>query len=220
MKNPFKNKWTFLTLLILSVLVVLALSAFVEMESWTGDPDPYACNQFHDCFWTTTVCIDGETYLVGIYEDLVGADDALLEEMAMYWTETELTAGACPVAKRAYFKMWLLTGRYVNRKEPGVGYAGDACMLISESIPSAERQMKKCFPINDPEWVADNAPCAGMVFEDGSWECEAAMKAFNPDLEIAVLFYEDGSPGPLWYEWQSHLNHNEGIWLATEPSEQ
>ncbi len=90
--------------------------------------------------------------------------------------------------------MWLLTGPNVTRIEPGVGYAGAGCMLISESHPSVKRQNQACFPTNDPDWQATNAPCAGPVYDDGTeygeWECDEMMKALG--LGRLPVFGNDG----------------------------
>ena len=88
------------TLALLATMLITA-SAFAfegddREEPWTGEPDPFACNQFQDCWWTLEVCIDGVTYEVGIYYDPVGVDPEKIAEDALYWTETVLTAGACP----------------------------------------------------------------------------------------------------------------------------
>lgn len=68
---------------------------------------------------------------------------------------------ACPTRPRsatALFKMYLLTG-------------GDKfCVLISETPPSVERQQALCFP--GEEWVAEQAPCAGPIYDDDVWACD------------------------------------------------
>lgn len=102
--------------------------------------------------------------------------------------------------------MWLLTGPYVERLEPGVGYAGNTCMLISETHPSVERQNALCFPTNDPDWQATNAPCAGPVWDDGSdyglWACDRQMRMYGAGR--LPLFSDDGRS--LWSVYQRHLS--------------
>ncbi|NIT03711.1 hypothetical protein GTO10_02140 [Candidatus Saccharibacteria bacterium] len=104
-------------------------------------------------------------------------------------------------------KMWLLTGPYVERKEPGVGYSGHTCILISESHPAVEWQNAKCFPINDPTWTATNAPCAGPVYEDGSdeglWACDAQMRAEG----AGRLPLHDADGPDLMEVYQQHLSN-------------
>ena len=67
-------------------------------------------------------------------------------------------------------------------------------MLISESHPSVKRQNQACFPTNDPDWQATNAPCAGPVYDDGTeygeWECDEMMKALG--LGRLPVFGNDG----------------------------
>jgi hypothetical protein len=57
------------------------------------------------------------------------------------------------------FRMWLLTG------------GGKYCILISETHPSIERQQAACFP--GEGWSASDAPCAGGVYADDTWGCDA-----------------------------------------------
>lgn len=56
------------------------------------------------------------------------------------------------------FNMFLLTG------------GGRYCMLISEWHPSVERQKAACFPGQD--WVAEQSPCSGMVYDNDTWACD------------------------------------------------
>jgi hypothetical protein len=74
----------------------------------------------------------------------------------------EVDANACPTAvhsAKALFKMYLLTG------------GGKFCVLISETPPSIERQKQLCFPGED--WVAEQVPCAGPIYDDDVWVCDS-----------------------------------------------
>jgi hypothetical protein len=82
------------------------------------------------------------------------------------------------------FMMWLLT-----RGDQG-------CILLSETHPSVERQKALCFPATDPDWVADNAPCADYVYDNDTWSCDA----FGfPRLPL----YDETGPD-LMQVWQRH----------------
>jgi hypothetical protein len=98
--------------------------------------------------------------------------------------------GAIAVASRnceaadPLFMMWLLT-----RGDQG-------CILLSETHPSVERQRALCFPATDPDWTADNAPCADYVYSNDTWSCDAFGFSRLP------LYDEDGPD--LMEVWQRH----------------
>jgi hypothetical protein len=89
------------------------------------------------------------------------------------------TAGAEPL-----FIIWLLT-----RGDEG-------CILLSETHPSVERQKALCFPATDPDWVADNAPCADYVYDNDTWSCDA--------FGFPRLPLHDENGPDLWEVWQRH----------------
>ena len=91
-----------LTLSAVLVLSFLVVSPAAATTYWTGDPDPMACNVYHDCHWVTPVCIEGNTYSIGIYHEPAGVTAEQIEANALHWTETVLTAGACEVAFHGY----------------------------------------------------------------------------------------------------------------------
>jgi len=66
---------------------------------------------------------------------------------------------------QAIFTMWLLT-----RED------GSYCALISSSFPSVIAQHRFCFPFQESAWQASNAPCAGPVYTNGRWICDAALE--------------------------------------------
>jgi hypothetical protein len=90
----------------------------------------------------------------------------------------------CEAGAEPLFMMWLLT-----RGDQG-------CILLSETHPSVERQKALCFPATDPDWVADNAPCADYVYDNDTWSCDAFGFPRLP------LYDEDGPD--LWEVWQRH----------------
>ena len=96
-------------------------------------------------------------------------------------------------AANPLFMMWLLM-----RGDQG-------CILLSETHPSVERQKALCFPATDPDWVADNAPCADYVYDNGTdygyWSCDAFGFSRLP------LYDEDGLD--LWEVWQRHAARQE-----------
>lgn len=69
--------------------------------------------------------------------------------------------------------MWLLT-----RDD-------NACMLVSETHPSVERQQVLC------GWVADRAPCAGDIFDNDYWVCDEMLG--ENDWARLPLNSDDGS---------------------------
>jgi hypothetical protein len=91
------------------------------------------------------------------------------------------------------FMMWLLT-----RGDQG-------CILLSETHPSIERQKALCFPATDPDWVADNAPCADFVYDNvydnDTWSCDA--------FGFARLPLHDENGPDLWEVWQRHAARQE-----------
>lgn len=203
------KKWKITGLLVIIVLLITAVPAFAngngngEREPWTGDPDPYACNEFLDCFWLVTVCIDGTTHEVGIHFDPEEAAAEEIEEQALFWSDTVLTVGACS-AQVVIPNMWLLT-------QEGWPYP---CILISETHPSVDRQRDLCFQPQDlweplgawggeDGWVADNAPCSGPVYSNDSWTCDGPMVQYNGER---LPLYSDEGPD-LWGVYQRHLTH-------------
>lgn len=64
------------------------------------------------------------------------------------------------------------------------------CILVSETHPSVPRQQAKCFPLLDPNWVADNAPCAAPVMDDDTWECDRFTPWRRPLAELLVVYEE------------------------------
>ena len=98
------SKKTRIGIAFLSVLLILFIAAFASASTaeaggsppWTGDPDPYDCNGFQDCYWTMIVCIDGVTHEVGIYYDPALKTNEFMEADALVWSaNTVLTVGIC-----------------------------------------------------------------------------------------------------------------------------
>ena len=93
--------------------------------------------------------------------------------------------------------MWLLTNETDGRW----------CVLIAESHPSVERQNIKCFE-DDPDWVADNAPCAGPVYDTDVWVCDYTSYEWRearwPD---APWVYEEIGRLPLAQLMTVYQNH-------------
>ncbi len=120
MKTTFNRR-----IIYVSILAALLLAAFSAPSSataavpasWTGDPDPYWCNFYLDCFWTIKVCINGVIHEVGIYYDPDTATNAEMEADAARYG-TVLTVGRCT---------YVYTGRWVH------SYAGKSwtCNLVS-----------------------------------------------------------------------------------------
>lgn len=216
------GKMKLAALFAIAALLIVAFPAAADNgngeDPWLppeGYPDPYECADFNDCFWTVLVCIDGVTYEVGIYFD---PKEATAED----WEELEEIYGLLPGAcagpsedKPVIPMMWLLT-----RGAPG---DWPPCILISETPPSRERQMALCFsnqavwePLGyyDPNWVADNAPCAGPVSKSsdhrGSWVCDGVMHTYHGAR--LPLFSEDGGggKGTLYAVYGQHLQHIDG----------
>jgi len=170
------------TLLLLGIVILLAIpltTAFAdEHEPWTGDPDPYDCNVYEDCYWMVTVCIEGKTYNVGIYYDPAEATAEEMEEDALGYG-TELTIGACAPTKGLIFD-----GLYAYGNE-AEEYADETCYIIStRGEPSVDRRIAVCeagynWPddADRPGWVETSYllnPNATAVYDDGSawgwWE--------------------------------------------------
>jgi hypothetical protein len=84
---------------------------------------------------------------------------------AYYWAipgslrSIKLEASLPPCTGEPLFNMYLLT-------------AGDsACILMSDTFPSVERQKALCFPGAD--WVAEASPCSGPVYSNDYWVCDS-----------------------------------------------
>ena len=182
--------WKVLSVLAILALLVIPVSAFAENGGdeegpWFGDPDPYACNEFEDCWWTTIVCIDGTTYEVGIYEDLLDASPEELAEAALYWTGTVLTAGACPVAEPVLRNFWGIVNPAVD---------DNICYIFSNGHPWVDDFMRLCFTDN-PQWAAGAYVLQGAygdLYEKngsdwGYWQGDAAVHAYNPGAKRLPL---------------------------------
>ena len=120
---PRTARWTTALLVLLALFLITSFgsaSSVKAVRSWTGSPDPYACNTFGDCYWTFNVCINQRTYLVGVHFDPDPATDAQLVNSALDWTNTALTVGKCP---------FRFTGRWIHT------YTGKTwtCNLVSEA---------------------------------------------------------------------------------------
>jgi hypothetical protein len=71
----------------------------------------------------------------------------------------KLDSSLPPCTGQPLFNMYLLT-------------AGDsACILMSDTFPSVERQNALCFPGTD--WVAEASPCSGPVYSNDYWVCDS-----------------------------------------------
>jgi hypothetical protein len=175
----------------------------VYAEDCYGNVDELELEEpWYDFGWTTIPEEGGGP--LGYLAALVAYFDG--EEWSeAFWIDASRDCVPEPEAAQILFTMWLLTGPNVERAEPGVGYSGNACMLISDSHPSVERQNAACFPINDPDWQATNVLCAGAVYDDGTWACDEAMHEFNPVLRRLPLYSEDGND--LWHAYLRWLSH-------------
>lgn len=75
--------------------------------------------------------------------------------------------------------MWLIEG-YVSNG-PVDGYTRwqphNWCILISDTHPSYEQQVAKCFPPFG--WYPFNAECAGPVYENDTWACDRKMESHD-----------------------------------------
>jgi hypothetical protein len=104
-----------------------------------------------------TICHDGETMTL----PAKAAENHLDNHPSDY-------EGACvvqptvpePSPATPLFYTFLLT-----KDNPPTGWLS-YCLLRSPSAPSVEIQARLC------GWVADNAPCAAMVWDTGYWYCD------------------------------------------------
>jgi len=101
------------------------------------------------------------------------------------FTEKIKEPSNCVEAEPAFDRpMWLLEG-----------YDGRWCLLISDSHPSVEQQNYWCFPCDDPDWHAINAPCADYVYDDGTeygaWSCDSILQAQGFSIENSRLNVDD-----------------------------
>lgn len=123
MSRKTRKGIAFMSVMIMFVVAAFASASTAEAANggpWYGDPDPYACNDYDDCYWMVTVCIGGVTHEVGYYLDPATRTDEEMEEDALFWSGTVLTIGKCEFA---------YTGRWVHT------YFGRtwACNLVSEA---------------------------------------------------------------------------------------
>jgi hypothetical protein len=137
MSRNLQRTTALLILLALFLITIFGSSSPVKAaRSWTGDPDPYACGTFGNCYWTLNVCINQTTHLVGISTDPDQKTDAQLMEIALNWSNTELTVGKCPTYRT--------TGRWIHT------YTGKTwtCNLVSEA-----GENKHAPRFSNPEYV-------------------------------------------------------------------
>jgi hypothetical protein len=171
------------TALLFATLITTSAFASEERPPWYGEPDPFACNQFQDCWWTLPVCIEGATYEVGIYFDPALATPEQIAAAAMQWSGTELTAGACqaPPVEPVVRNLWA----YVN--PAATEGARNICYILSLTQPTQSEEsndvQRLCF-LDLPDWYNGAVVLThGDVYENGTdwgfWEGDAAAAAFS-----------------------------------------
>ncbi len=130
---------------------------------WYGDPDPFACNVYDDCMWTTPVCINNGNYTVGIYADPAGMADNQIESLALFWTDTILTAGACPESTP-------LINMYVYYSEvPFFGETNTITIISAMGIPSEERVKYWAGGAFPEGFDYQKGPaCTGVLYDNGT----------------------------------------------------
>lgn len=171
------------TLLLVSVLVLsfLIVSPAAARTSWTGDPDPMACNAFGDCFWVTPVCIEGNTYDIGIYYNPEGVSPETIAADALNWSETVLTSGACEVVSHnvvyiPHFDLFLSREGFgvVGPNSSGLMETVQYCTLESSTSGpvSVEKIAEKCL-VGDKAGAGVSALPADLT----NPTCSAPVKA-------------------------------------------
>lgn len=189
--NELRKAKRIVPFLVIAALLLAAVSASADEgddHPWTGEPDPYACNEFLDCFWIITVCIEGTTYEVGLYYDPAEVTPEEIEEDALFWSGTELTVGACPRPRGnlIFDGLWA----YGNTERDD-----EICYIIStHGEPSVERRRAVCEPgynwpdgVDRPGWVDTAYLLAhGAVYDDGTvwgwWEGDSVAGALRLPL--------------------------------------
>ena len=179
-------------LVLVAVALAVPVAAFAN-DLWYGDPDPFECAEFDDCYWTTLVCKDGVTYEVGVYFDPAEAtSDDIAAATEYYLTPRGFTWGACQKAEPVITGLWA----YVNRgAEPEDG-GRNICYILSLTQPTqseADNDVKRlCFTTEHPNWW-DGAEVLthGDVYENGTdwgdWGGDAVANAFNPNAKRLPL---------------------------------
>ena len=214
------NKRLALSFFLAAALIFVTVPAYadgISEDPWTGDPDPYACNAFDDCYWTVTVCIEGVTYEVGIYYNPAGATPEQIAADAIAWSGIELTYGGCsaemPQMPLVVPDLWA----YVNPDyvaPEGVNSVSqyDVCFILSDNgQPSVERRVANC----DYLWPSGPRPgwtegaillTHGPVYYDGTdwgwWTGDPVVSQFTYTGMVPRLpLY--GSPGlfTVWCEY-------------------
>ncbi|MBU0572719.1 hypothetical protein KKH23_02745 [Patescibacteria group bacterium] len=182
------KRWKIVSLLAVFALLITAVPVFAMAENgapWTGDPDPYACNVYQDCFYTVTVCIDGTTYEVGIYYDPATQTAAYMEADALGWSDIVLTIGACPYVceVRPLYRMVTLVD---NDAPDWYLYDGRCYIIMHEdgTVPSVDRQAEVCSVCEHPDFIYEGdgpalydsyvgVDCYGnYVYADPLWDPE------------------------------------------------
>jgi hypothetical protein len=180
------------------VLLLIASTASIPLPTITIAPDglsftisnPY----YYSVKYKVTFCDgteqEGTIVFNPSFSITIDLDKPISHVEAQYLVENDSPNGYKAVASRTceaadpLFMMWLLT-----RGDQG-------CILLSETHPSVERQRALCFPATDPDWTADNAPCADYVYDNDTWSCDA----FGfPRLPL----YDETGPD-LMQVWQRH----------------
>lgn len=160
---------------------------------WTGEPDPYACNRFGDCRWTLPVCIDGTTYVVGIYYDPTGVNPEKIAADALYWTGTVLTAGACKGSGM------IDLGNMV-RVENTAKYPGQPCFVIAPrgTDPGVESMTRTCE--SKDSWLDGKAREGFIGFDAKTGKMEAKITARG---EVFFISWDN-----TWGLWVGDPNDN------------
>ncbi len=186
------------TVVLLAAVIVPAFAS--ETEPWTGEPDPYACNSYQDCFWTVVVCIEGATYEVGIYYDPTTQTAEYMEEDALNWSDIVLTMGTCePRGMNLIFD-----GLWAYKNDTWEESPNDVCYVISsKGLPSVERKTAICdnyWPGGPRPGWSENAVelTSGRVYYDGTdwgwWEGDFATENYSPNAKRLPLYDTDGGP--------------------------
>jgi hypothetical protein len=166
-----------LLVLVLSAILVLSFvvvphAGATAPSYWTGDPDPMKCDFFHDCHYVIPVCIDGTTYQIGLYFDPAFASPKQIEDLALYWSNTVLTAGVCPWVGYSIPHVILYKGTELTN--------GFGIIVSTEAFVSVENVLA-AFKLTAP-LPADVVPvCEGPVVQmnpddkQGKWVCDSLL---------------------------------------------
>ena len=166
----------------------------IWLPPYEGYPDPFACAEFTDCEQTMPVCIEGVTWVVGIFFDPEELTPEEIADLALEYSETVLTAGACSQQPSEP-----VVGLAAVMNESHAAYPDSVCFIgyrAHQPAPSDARILERtavwCTGQFGADWVEGASVIhKSVVFSNDYWEGDALL-AEHSFVERLPLWGEGG----------------------------